>query len=216
MKTVADIVREIVLEQPFLEEGLATGLVNISGLARKIQPQVEEALLKPVSEGALVMALRRLAPQLEPAGGSAGSGSFVQDVAVRSDLVELTFLRSESLLEGLLDLLAQLRAGTHRFVTFTQGVFEVTTILDAQLVDIALTAFKNEKLLARLDDLSAITIRLTKESVYTPGVHYGILKQLALREINVVEEVSTYTEFTVILERSQVDRAFSVLMEQAP
>ena len=48
--------------------------------------------------------------------------------------------------------------------------------------------------------------------MHHPGVHYTILKQLAWNDINLVEAVSTYSEFTIILERDVVDRAFSVLM----
>ena len=45
------------------------------------------------------------------------------------------------------------------------------------------------------------------------GVHYTLLKQLAWHDINLVEAVSTYSEFTIVLRRDVVDRAFSVLME---
>jgi len=42
-------------------------------------------------------------------------------------------------------------------------------------------------------------------------VHYSILKQLAWSNINVIEVVSTYTEFTVIIDNARIDTAFSVL-----
>ncbi len=38
-------------------------------------------------------------------------------------------------------------------------------------------------------------------------------KQLAWNNINVVEVVSTYTEFTIILQKKQVDVSFSILMK---
>jgi len=71
--------------------------------------------------------------------------------------------------------------------------------------------FKEEKLLSKFTNLSSITIKLPQEAVYTPGIHYSILKWLAWENINVVEEVSTFTEFTIVLEETQVDRAFSLL-----
>jgi hypothetical protein len=46
-----------------------------------------------------------------------------------------------------------------------------------------------------------------------PRIFYTILKQLAWESINVIEVVSTYTEFTIILERGQVDQSFSILMK---
>jgi hypothetical protein len=47
--------------------------------------------------------------------------------------------------------------------------------------------------------------------VGTPGVYYSIFKQLAWGNVNVVDVVSTYTEFTVLFEFQNVDRAFSIL-----
>ena len=94
-----------------------------------------------------------------------------------------------------------MRSGGNQFVTFTQGVLEVTAIFDAALLPAAERIFAEETVLARLERLAAITIRLAPETVHTPGVHYAVLKQLAMRDINVVEVVSTYTELTIILER---------------
>jgi hypothetical protein len=213
MRTVTEAVHELIIEMPYLEEALAQELINLSALARNLQPRVEALLMKPVTEGALVMALRRMAPRLRRwRSDSAGPLRHLRDLTVRSDLVELTFLGSDRLLERQGELLREIRHRTHRFITFTQGVYEVTVILDAELMPIARQVFAGEQVLASLTGLSAITIRLAEESVMSPGVHYSILKQLAMRDINVVEVVSTYTELTVILDRDQVDRAFSVLM----
>ena len=62
-----------------------------------------------------------------------------------------------------------------------------------------------------MKDLSAITLILPKEAVFVPGVYYSVLKALAWEGINFVEVVSSYTELTIILQNSNVDRAFSVL-----
>ena len=62
-----------------------------------------------------------------------------------------------------------------------------------------------------MGELSAITIILPKEAVFVPGVYYSVLKALAWEGINFVEVVSSYTELTIILQNSNVDRAFSVL-----
>jgi hypothetical protein len=72
-----------------------------------------------------------------------------------------------------------------------------------------------ERLVTRLDDLAALTVRLSPDTVQTPVVYYLLLKQLALNAFNVVEVVSTSTELTVVVEQQHVDRAFSVLLKAA-
>lgn len=214
MQTVADEIERIVMAYPFLEEGLSRGIINCSALAREIQPQVEKALFKDVSESAILMALKRLSARM--AGRSMGFEAVLQelgDLTVRSNLTEFTFLRSDSIMEKQKKLLNRIEDTAQPFITFTQGVFEITIIVSAGLGEIVEETFFEEKLLSRLDDLSAIIIKLPAQTVSTPGVHYAILKQLAWQNINVVEVVSTYTEFTVVLDKRQVDLAFSVLMK---
>jgi hypothetical protein len=216
MRTVADVLEDIVLDSPFLEEGIAEGIINLSALARRLRPRVEAELMKPVSDGALVMALKRMSPELgRRAGPPGGLKAYLRDLTVRSDLCELTFLRSETLLDRQQQLLTEVRERRDQFVTFTQGVVEVTAIFDSSLLEAAESIFAGETVLSSLDGLAAITIRLAPETVHTPGVHYAVLKQLAMRGINMVEVVSTYTELTIILERDHVDRAFSVLLDAA-
>jgi hypothetical protein len=134
------------------------------------------------------------------------------DLTVRSGLSEFTFLRSATLLEKQKKLLHVIKGRSDRFVTFTQGVYEITTIVNSDLEQTVEKIFRGEKMIACLHDLAAITIRLSPETVYTPGIHYSILKQLAWHNVNVVEVVSTYTEFTIILEKETVDVSFSILM----
>jgi len=216
MRSVADVLEEIVLEQPFLEEGLAEGIVNLSALARKLRPRVEAELMKEVSDGALVMALKRLSPTLSSrAGPPGGLQAFLKDLTVRSNLAELTFLKSDTLPEKQRQLILEAQQGAHEFVTFTRGTFEVTTIIESGLLAAAERIFTGETLIARLENLAAITIRLAPETVDTPGVHYAVLKLLAMHAINMVEVVGTYTELTLIVERDKVDRAFSILLTAA-
>ncbi len=212
MRTVAEVVEEIVGAAPFLEDGLALGILNLSALARRLRPRVEAALLKEVSDAAVMMALKRLAPRFTSKGAEVSRLlRRMGELTVRSSLVEFTFRNSDSILEPQKELLHAIQRRSNTFITVTQGVFEVTVIASAVLADTIEKVFASEKKVSRLDDLSAINIRLPRETVHTPGVHYVILKQLAFADINVVEVVSTFTELTVVLSHQDVDRAFSVL-----
>ncbi|MGD1148915.1 MAG: hypothetical protein ABR961_13300 [Thermoanaerobaculaceae bacterium] len=212
MRTTATAVEDLVRELPLLEEGLACGFLNLSALARRLRPQVEETLGKGVSDAAVMMALKRLASQM-----TAQDRSIVKllrqmrDLTVRSSLVEFTFRSSPTLLERQRDLLQKIAKERDAFLTYTQGVFEATLIASARLAGRIEATFRSERLVSRLDDLSAIVIPLPPKSVQTPGIHYTLLKQLALADLNVVEVVSTYGELTIVLAKDDVDRAFSIL-----
>jgi hypothetical protein len=212
MRTVSEVIEQQVAAAPFLEDALALGILNLSALARRLRPRVEEALHKEVSDAAVMMALKRLEPRF--AGKTAAVIRVLRhmgELTVRSSLVEFTFRNSETILERQRELLAAIHRRSDAFLTVTQGVLEVTIIASAAFTRKIEEVFASEKTLSRLDNLSAINIRLPKETVQTPGVHYVLLKQLAFADINVVEVVSTFTELTVVLSHQEVDRAFSVL-----
>ena len=213
MRTIGEEIQKIVSETPFLEEGLLKGIINCSALARQMQPRLEKSLMREVSESAVLMSLKRSIPELRRQRRSlAPVMKQIGDLTVRSNLVEMTYRKSPRTLEKQRDLLEAIRDLGDQFITMTQGYFETTIITSASLTATIEKAYAGEEKVAFLEDLAAIVIRLPEESVHQPGVHYTILKQLAWNDINLVEAVSTYSEFTIILKRDVVDRAFSVLM----
>jgi hypothetical protein len=213
MITVAEEVQRIIMTSPFLADGLCRGIINLSALAREIRPQIEAALLKEVSHGAILMALKRLSDRLDR--DTVSSDSLLheaRDMMVRSDLSELTYRKSDSIIANQMRLLDHIQGRGDHFVTFSQGVFETTIVVSSRLKDTVETIFQSEKQISQLNDLSAIVIKLPAQAVSVPGIHYPILRQLAWQGINVIQLVSTFTELTIILDKKQFDLAFSVLL----
>ena len=210
MRRISDIVETEVLGTPFLEQGLADGIINHSALARRLRPAVERELLRPASEAAIMMAIRRIVPaRRRRARGATRFG----ELTVRSNLAALTYQASPQTgvkVRRLFDRMARRRGG---FVTYTQGVSEVMVVVSEAAEETAAAAMAGEHQIARLRRLAAIVIRLAPSTVRSPGVYYTILKQLAWRAINVVDVVSTYTEFTIVVDHGDVDRAFAALRE---
>jgi len=212
MITIASAVEKIVRESPVLEEGLASGILNLSAAARVIRPQVEAEARKSVAEGAVIMALSRLAPRLAiRAAGPRRVARQIRDVTVRSNITEYTFHSSGGLLACQRRLLADVHGVGDAFVTFTQGPHEMTVMISGGLEPLVEKAFAGERRLARLTHLAAVGIHHTPKVVEMPGVYYSILKQLMWGGINVVELVSTYTELILVLNQRDVDRAFAIL-----
>ena len=60
MKTIAAKVSEYIKTKPYLSTALSQGIINLTSLARKIQPDIENSIKKPAKSGAIVMALKRI------------------------------------------------------------------------------------------------------------------------------------------------------------
>lgn len=212
MRTISEALERIIAQTPFLEEGLSLGIINLSALARSLRLRVEKGLVKDVSDAALVMALKRLADKLKKKRSRPGEmAHYVSDITVRSNLSEYTFRNSETILPRQIKLLQEIKGRNDRFITFSSGASETTAIVSSDFEEAMGRIFKGEKLVCRYGGLSAIILRLTPQTVSAPGIYYLILKLLAWEDINLIEVVSTYTEFVILIEDANIDRAFAVL-----
>jgi len=211
MITVPSAVEQILKKRPFIEEAFSQELINLSSLARLILPEVRELTFKEVKEGAILMALKRLPKTLRSASRIKDVLGKSHDLIARSNLAEFTVLNSDFSVEKHKKIIEEAEETKKYFLTITQGVFETTIIVSKELKEKIEEILEKGKVISQFDNLSSITIRLPGKTVLTPGVYYTILKYLAWEGINVVEVVSTFSEFTIILENKEVGYAFSLL-----
>lgn len=213
MITVAKCIESIINSRPFLAEALVDGIVNVSSLARKIKPQVEESLQKSVKTGAIVMALNRLIPYLEIRlqSGISNIMDSMGDIIVRSHLSDYTYKNSDTLIERHTQLLKDIGPNKEFFYTMVQGVFESNLVVSESLVNLVEKYFSNEQLITRSNNLSAVTLKLPSNNSHQPGFYYFILKKIAWSGINIWEIISTTNEFTLVVKDEDIDKTFSVL-----
>jgi hypothetical protein len=216
MNTISKVAEDIINRSPFLREAMTENLINVSALARKIKPELDEYFQQDIKEGAIVMSIKRMAPgtyhrlnlKIESIVNEIG------DFLVRSNLSSFTFENSETVSSLQSDLLKILENDKMKsFYTVTKGVTEtsiVTNLLDKQPI---LDLFSNEKLISKNDNLASITIQLPTLNTEVYGVYYYILKQLAWDGLNIVDIISTANEFTIIFNQSDIDKAFRILMQ---
>lgn len=215
MLSIGKITEDIINRSPFLREAMTENLVNISALARKIKPEIEEHYGSEVKEGAIVMAIKRMTPglyhrlNLKIVNIMGDLGDFL----VRSNLEDFTFENSESLKKKQTDLIQLLESENDSFYTISRGVTETSIVTNSINTERLLTLLKNEKLKSHTLNLASITVKLPSVNTEIYGVYYYILKHLAWEGLNIVEIVSTANEFTVIFNQDDVDKAFKVLMQ---
>jgi hypothetical protein len=215
MLSIATKVEQIVSESAFLTEGMSLGLINLSELARQLRPQLESDLWKPVGQAAVVMALRRLSERL-PQPGAAQPIKLSQrtgELTTRTELTLVTYRLSEHSNECQRQLLALAERQHGSFVSVTRGVHEMLVVCNRPLLHIVESAFIAERHISRIENLTALTLRLHPDTVKTPGVYHGILKKLAWNKINVVTMMGTLTELTVLLEPAQTAAAYALLSQ---
>ena len=216
MLSIGKITEDIINRSPFLREAMCENLINISSLARKIKPEIEEMMGCEVKEGAIVMAIKRMTPgvfhkvsmKLVSAIGNLG------DFLVRNDLVDFTFQNTDVVnKDQATELMTLLESEPEGFYTISRGVTETTIIVGNPIKDQLLELMKDEKLKSITENLASITVKLPKANIEMYGIYYYILKHLAWEGLNIMQIISTTNEFTIVLKQEEIQRAFAVLIQ---
>jgi len=215
MKTIASVVEKYIKTKPYLSTAMTQGIINLTSLARQIQPEIEETLQKPARSGAIVMALKRISDNLE----FLSTHKIVKvlkgigDITVRSNLVDFSFKISETLLNAQTQFLNEVNENPNIFYTSSRGVTESNIIVSSNAAAQLENYFQSERLIEKTEDLSSISIKLPTENVTIPGIYYFIFQRLSWEGVNIYEVISTSNEFTIIVGEDQVNTAFKAIKE---
>lgn len=206
MISIPEKVEEMINTSPYLREAMTDDLLNLSALARHLQPRIAAALLKPVSSESVFMALQRLQKRLQPYY-AVNPADYLANLGLRSDLFELTVRNSPTLLPALARLGNSVRDRHATVLVFTQGMDETTIITSQTLREALLSALCEEEATNHIDDLTGITLRRTHAQIETTGVLQYPLRLLAWQGISVIEIITTLNDIMIVVRDFEVDRA---------
>ena len=133
---------------------MSQGIINLTSLARQIQPEIEETLQKPARSGAIVMALKRISDNLE----FLSTHKIVKvlkgigDITVRSSLVDYSFKISDSLLNAQAQFLAEVNDNPNVFYASSRGVTESNIIVSSNAAAQLERCFEQEKLIEKTEE----------------------------------------------------------------
>ncbi len=213
MKTIASQVSEYVKTKPYLSSALSQGIINLTSLARQIQPDIEKSLKKPARSGAIVMALKRISDNEEflSTHRIVSVLKNLGDITVRSALTDYCFKLTDTLLLAQAKFLTEIKDRNDVFYTSSRGVGESNIVVSSNISYLVEEIFKDEICIDKLKNLSAITVKLPTENVKIPGIYYFIFQRLSWEGVNISEVISTSNEFTILMNEESVNVAFEVI-----
>lgn len=213
MASIAKIVEDIVMEQPFLADALQRGIVNYGAVADELMERVQRETKEKVNHAAVMMALRRLAEKLEQRDVKAPRFNEESDVTIRSNLFELTVANTKRAFDAINDFRTAVAYERGEIFTVTHGLNELTVISNRKHLSKLKESLKREQVKNVTEELSLLTVRLPSEAIKTPGYFYSLVKALAWENINIIEIVSTLTEMTFALHDKDVPRAYTLVKD---
>lgn len=214
MVTISHLVKKIVSEQAFVEEGLGSGIISIASLAEQMQPKIENELGKKIKHAAVVMALRRYSEEISAHRSKANSFDYKGELVIKTSICDFTFVKSTSLMAKLKTIHSLVNFERGDTLNVILGNNEVSIIISQRYVDKLAKFMSGEKILNKEHELVALTIIFKSDNfTETPGVIFNVVRKLAWESINIYEIVSTMTELTFILSKKDSMKAYDVLQE---
>ena len=213
MQNLQEHIKDHLIQWPFINEMSKDELINLSALARRIKPDIERRVGRPVTEAALRMALQRRSPERVDLVSHRVKQFLAElgDISVRSGLLAVSLYNSTEMLESLTPLLSKFSKNPAQFSAFSIGVAESTFIFNrANEAEFEL-ALDKSMVKKKRRELSAIVLRLSEQNTDVPGLYYLFFKSLAERGINIQEVISTTNEFTFLVQDNDVEEAFSAM-----
>ncbi len=211
MKTITSSVKNRIRESQWLTEALGEDIVNLSALARKLKPELEKNHLRPFTEGAIVMALKRVQQSLPTQRTRMSVAQTVQSLSMRTNIVQYAFQNSPTLLQAQEKLLQKAQQDEDSCVFFARGTYDTGIIVNEALEDMLKKITAKEKLIQCYRHLSYISVRFHKDITKIPGIYYPFFQALAWYDMNVVQIIAGYAELGFLFEAKDIDRAFSII-----
>ena len=210
--SLSSIISSHLNRSPFIREAMDRQLINITALARYLQPDIEREYGDTVTLASIIMTINRLpiSPLKQMDKSLQHYMSNLGDIIVRSDLVDFSFTNSPALIEKQSTILQDIKQQKRHFYSVTTGMHETTLVVSKSLKNRVLEVFKNEQLVVHRDELSAVSVMLPSNNQDVHGVYYTLLKQIAWNGINLIEVISTSNEITLVVANEDVEQVFSL------
>ena len=214
MVTASHVVKKIVSGQPFVEEGLASGIISIANLAEQLLPKIEQELGKKIKHAAVVMALRRYADEISGHRKKTAGFDYAGEILMKTNICDFTVVKTTTLLAKLKTIHSLVNFERGDTLNVIVGNNEVSVIINEKHMEKLLKFMAGEKVLNKEEGLVALTIVFTSDDfTHTPGIIFNAVRKLAWENINIYEIVSTMTELTFILSKKDSMKAYNVLSE---
>lgn len=211
MISTTDAIRQLLLQNPLMENLLAKNLLNLTQLAKEWQPKIEEITYKKVTLGSVVTSLSRLGVEVETRFESTFK---INDISLKFPISEISFVSRDNHVKKIAKLYENLSVNENHYLNAISGNTETSIFVNTKYSEQVLEVFKSEKLKLNLGNLASVSLKFDAKYLETKGITYQVLKALLWENINLVEIVSTYTEITLIIEKNDAQKALQVLSGQ--
>lgn len=207
MKTLRAALEEILLREDSVASCFERGLLNLSAFAKQIEEEVEASVGQSVPTNTIVAALSRLQKSRE-SRVELRIQLHASDLSVKTGLSGIAYEKTEKVQALLPKVVTQTQLTRSDLFALAIGLSQISFVVPQGQLAALRKELKDIKPLYTSNNLASVTVRFGPQYLKTPGVVHHFIKSIAVRGVNIVEVISTFTELTVIVEEVDLEQAF--------
>jgi aspartokinase len=135
---------------------------------------------------------------------------------MKTKICDISVSRSPFLIERLKKLYDVVKFEKGDILNIIQGSTELSIVTNERYKAKSLEILKKEKILNIEENLISLTMTFSRDFLYTPGVVFNIIRNVAWENINIFEIVSTNTELTFIIHKKDAIKGYKALEKLIP
>lgn len=209
-QTISKTVKEIILNDIFLQASIRGQYCNYSAIARRIKPLVDKRVGYNTDIQSIVTALKRLKPSLTFSPKNVKMVLADSNLSVRTGVAKITVEKTRTTTIKFSELI---RKYINSMIHVSIGSTAITIIMDEIYSGEVLELFERSTILENKGNLAAIIVTSTPEITDVPGCAISIYERLFSTGINIEDTTSSYTDTIIILKNEDVGKAFETLNE---
>ena len=214
MITLKTHIDQLIHKEPFLVENIQNGLINISALARKLEPKLSKKVGKKLNVNAIIMTIKRMEiEEIKKSRPLKKQIKNIGDLTVKSGLIDYSFQNTPEFEKMSSKFSLKQLTNTKGFHTLCKGIHETTVIISENLKNLFEKSLGTIPYQSRQENLASITIQLPKLNTEVTGLYHHLLGIITWRGINIIEVISTTHELTIIIKEEHVSAALEALMK---
>lgn len=207
MPSTTELTIKYLEEHPSIKDCLKHGIINYSRLSRKISKEIK--IEKKTSIEAILMACRRYALKLKK---EQVLEYRIIDILKKSELeiknkIIVGIVNKKISLERLIDIEKKVRKNGD--ILYTIEGTKVYTIITSEKYLNELNKWYEKDILKITKNLATITIKSPQELENTPGVNAYIFSMFGDHQINIVEQMSCWTDTIIVISEDDISVAMN-------
>jgi hypothetical protein len=210
MVTVSHIVKKIVDERIYLQEAISHNIVSNTLLAKKLKPEIEKELQKPVNTSSIIMSLRRIQEKLMKST-STSFFEYFTEIDMKTNICYIIVRSNQYIKSNLLKIynLVNFREGD--ILNVIQGNYLNGIVTNERYKEDITKLFDEKDILYVLENLVQFSLLNKETYLYTPGFFYNVFRIISWDNINILTVFDTPKDFIIIVDEKDSIRCLKTL-----